>query len=182
MPARNSSVRYGWVAQVLHWGIVALLVVQVTLGKLADSLPVGLERLIMMSRHKSFGITILGLAAIRLAWRLFDRPPPPPAMPRWQEIAARLNHWGLYLILFALPLTGWLMSSAANRPASWFGLVQLPDFIAPDEGLEEIFEETHELLVNVLFALAGLHVAAALKHQFVDRDGLLLRMLPGRRP
>jgi cytochrome b561 len=136
----------------------------------------------MMSRHKSVGITILGIAVIRLAWRWIDRPPALPPMPRWQELAARLNHWALYALLFALPLTGWLMSSAANRPVSWFGLVQLPDFIAPDEGLEEALEETHETLVNVLFALAGLHVAAALKHQFVDRNGLLFRMLPGRRP
>ena len=74
------------------------------------------------------------------------------------------------------------MSSAANRPASWFGLLQLPDFIAPNEGLKETFETAHEFLVNVLFALAGLHIAAALKHQFLDRDGLLLRMLPGRAP
>ncbi len=180
MPARNTSVRYGWVAQALHWAVVVLLVVQVTLGKIADGLPVGLDRLIMMSRHKSFGITILGLAAIRLAWRWIDPPPPLPPMPRWQAVAARLNHWALYALLFALPLTGWLMSSAANRPASWFGFLQLPDLIAPDEGLEEAFEAAHELLVNVLFVLAALHVAAALKHQFLDRDGLLFRMLPGR--
>ena len=180
MPARNSPVRYGWVAQALHWGIVVLLVVQVTLGKIADDLPVGLERLVMMSRHKSFGITILGLAIVRLAWRWFDTPPPPTRMPRWQELAARLNHWALYVLLFALPLTGWLMSSAANRPVSWFGLVQLPDFIAPDEGVEEAFETAHEFLVNALFVLVGLHVAATLKHQFLDRDGLILRMLPGR--
>jgi cytochrome b561 len=182
MPARNSPVRYGWVAQALHWGVVVLLVVQVTLGKIADGLPVGLERLVTMSRHKSFGITILGLAIIRLAWRWLDPPPLPTRMPRWQEVAARLNHWALYVLLFALPLTGWLMSSAANRPASWFGLVQLPDFVAPDERLEEAFEAAHEFLVNALFALVGLHVAAALKHQFVDRDGLFLRMLPGRAP
>jgi cytochrome b561 len=145
-------------------------------------LPVGLDRLVMMSRHKSVGITILGLAAIRIAWRWLDPPPPEPPMPRWQLVAARLNHWALYGLLFALPLTGWLMSSAANRPASWFGFFQLPDLVAPDAGLQEILEEAHELLVNVLFALAGLHVAAALKHQFVDRNGLLLRMLPGRAP
>ncbi len=101
-------------------------------------------------------------------------------MPRWQEIAARLNHWALYALLFALPLSGWLMSSAANRPASWFGLAQLPDFIAPDPGSRRCSRRLHELLVNVLFVLVGLHVAAALKHQFVDRDGLLWRMLPGR--
>ncbi len=180
MPARNSSVRYGSVAQVLHWAIVVMLIVQVTLGKVAHELPVGLERLVMMARHKSLGITILGLALVRLAWRWIDRPPPPPPMPRWQSLAARLNHRALYGLLFALPLSGWLMSSAANRPVSWFGLAQLPDFVAPDPGLKDLFEETHELLVNVLFALAGLHVAAALKHQFIDRDGLLQRMLPGR--
>ena len=182
MPARNSPVRYGSVAQFLHWAIVALLIVQVTLGKLADGLPAGLERFVLISRHKSFGITILGLAVIRLAWRWIDRPPPLPPMPRWQAIAARLNHWALYVLLFALPVTGWLMSSAANRPASWFGLVQLPDFIAPDAGLKELFESAHETLVNVLFALAGLHVAAALKHQFMDHNGLLWRMLPGKAP
>jgi cytochrome b561 len=182
MPARNSPVRYGSVAQFLHWIVVALLIVQVTLGKIAHELPVGLERLAMMSRHKSVGITILGIAVIRLAWRWIDRPPLLPPMPRWQAAAARLNHWALYALLFALPLTGWLMSSAANRPVSWFGLAQLPDFVAPDAGLKEALEETHELLVNVLFALAGLHVAAAIKHQFLDRDGLLFRMLPGRRP
>lgn len=182
MPARNTSVRYGWVAQFLHWAVLALLAVQVVLGKVAHELPVGLERLVMMSRHKSLGITILAIAVLRLLWRWFDRPPPPPPMPRWQHVAASLNHWALYALLFVLPLTGWLTSSAANRPVSVWGLVQLPDFVAPDAGLKEAFEETHEFLVNVLFVLVALHVAAALKHQFIDRDGLIRRMLPGRAP
>jgi cytochrome b561 len=180
MPARNSLVRYGYVAQSLHWVIVGLLVVQVTLGKIADGLPVGLERLIVMSRHKSFGITILALAAVRLAWRWIDRPPPLPAMPGWQRWAAHASHYGLYVLLFALPLTGWLMSSAANRPVSWFGLVQLPDFVAPDKSLQEWMHDAHHFLIWALFAFVGLHVAGALKHQFIDRDGLLFRMLPGR--
>lgn len=180
MPARNTSVRYGSVAQFLHWAILALLVFQVTLGKIAHDLPVGFERLVLMSRHKSLGITILAIAVLRLLWRWVDRPPPPLAMPRWQQVAASLNHWALYALLFALPLTGWLMSSAANRPVSWFGILQLPDFIAPDAGLKEVFEEAHEFLVNVLFALVALHVVAVLKHGFIDRDGLLGRMLPGR--
>lgn len=168
-------------AQFLHWAIVVLLAIQIPLGKIAHELPVGLERLAMMSRHKSVGITILGLALLRLVWRWFDRPPPPPPMPRWQQLASRLNHWSLYALLFALPLSGWLMSSAAARPVSWFGFVQLPDFVAPDAGLKEIFEEVHEVLVILLLALVILHVVAALKHQFVDRDGLMHRMLPGRR-
>jgi cytochrome b561 len=182
MPARNSPVRYGYVAQALHWIIVGLLIVQVTLGRIADELPLGLEKLITLARHKSFGITILGLAVIRLAWRSFNPPPPEPPMPGWQLAAARLNHWALYVILFAMPLSGWLMSSASNIPVSWFGLVQLPDFVEPDRGLKETFEAVHESLSYVLYALAGLHVAAALKHQFVDKDGLIFRMLPGGKP
>jgi cytochrome b561 len=179
MPARNSSVRYGYVAQALHWVVVALLIVQVTIGTIADDMPRGLEKLALLARHKSFGITILGIAVIRLAWRWIDRPPPPPPMPRWQHVAAKLNHWGLYALLFALPLSGWLMSSASNYPVSWFGLVQLPDFIGPDRELKDIFDELHHLFVWFLYALVGLHVAAALKHQFLNRDGLLFRMLPG---
>ena len=85
-------MRYGYVAQTLHWVVVALLTVQVTIGTIADDLPRGLEKLALLARHKSFGITILGIAVIRLAWRWIDRPPPPPPMPRWQHIAANLNH------------------------------------------------------------------------------------------
>ncbi|HEY5559369.1 MAG TPA: cytochrome b [Steroidobacteraceae bacterium] len=180
MPARNTAVRYGFVAQGLHWVIAGLLIVQVTLGKIADDLPLGLDKLALTARHKSVGITILALAAIRLAWRLIDRPPAPPPMPRWQFVASRLTHAAFYVLLFAMPLSGWLMSSASNYPVSWFGLVQLPDFVRPDEGLEHLLEEVHETLAKVLITLAILHVAAALKHQFIDRDGLLTRMLPWR--
>ena len=178
MPARNTNERYGWVAQTLHWVIVFLLIVQFTLGKIADDLPPGLDRLITLARHKSFGITILALAVIRLLWRLINRPPPLPSMPGWQRMAAHLSHAGLYALLFAMPLTGWLMSSAHNYPVSWFGLVQLPDLITPDRDLSHDLEDIHELLSNILLELAAVHVLAALKHQFVDRDGLLLRMLP----
>jgi cytochrome b561 len=168
------------VAQTLHWVIVGLLIVQVALGKIAHELPVGLDKLALLARHKSVGITILGLAVIRLAWRWIDRPPPLPPMPRWQHLAAHLNHWTLYALLFAMPLSGWMMSSASNYPVSWFGLVQLPDLVAPNRSLKEQLEEVHELLAIILIALALLHVAAALKHQYFDRDGLLFRMLPWR--
>ncbi|MGH8197775.1 MAG: cytochrome b [Steroidobacteraceae bacterium] len=167
-------------AQSFHWLIVGLLIVQVTLAKIAVGLPLGLDKLALLARHKSFGITILALAAIRLGWRLFDRPPPLPPMPRWQLVAARANHAALYVLLFAMPLTGWMMSSASNYPVSWFGLVQLPDFVGPDRDLKDLFKLVHKTLSYGLFVLAGLHVAAALKHQLLDRDGLLFRMLPWR--
>ncbi len=180
MGLRNTPERYGSVAQALHWVVVLLLIGQVTVGKIAHEMPDGFDKLVLLARHKSVGITILVLAALRLAWRLSDRPPPLPPMPRWQLVAARANHAAFYLLLFALPFTGWMMSSASNYPVSWFGLVQLPDFVAPDRDLKHLMEEVHETLVKVLIALALLHVGAALKHQFVDRDGLLYRMLPWR--
>ncbi|MBX3703349.1 MAG: cytochrome b [Steroidobacteraceae bacterium] len=180
MGLRNTPERYGSVAQALHWLVVLLLTGQVAVGKIADGMPDGFDKLVLLARHKSVGITILALAVIRLAWRLIDRPPPPPPMPRWQLLASRATHWGFYALLFALPLSGWMMSSASNYPVSWFGLAQLPDLVAPDRDLKHLLEEVHETLVGALIALALLHVAAALKHHFLDRDGLLWRMLPWR--
>ena len=179
MALTNSAQRYGLVPQLLHWLVVLLLALQFLLAELADELPDGLEKLAMLSRHKSVGITLLGLAVLRVAWRLLDRPPPlPAAMPGWQRIAARLTHWALYALLFAMPVTGWMMSSAANYPVSWFGLVQLPDLVGTSHDLHEALEEVHETLAGALLVLVAVHVLAALKHQFVDRDGLLSRMLP----
>ncbi len=182
MPARNSPTRYGTVAQFLHWAVVLLLITQITLAAIAHELPLGLDKLAVLARHKSVGITILGLATLRLAWRLFNPPPAPPPMPRWQQAAARLNHLLLYAFLFLMPLTGWLMSSASNYPVSWFGLVQLPDFVEPDPDLKQLFRDIHGVFAKILIGLVLLHIAAALKHQFFDRDGLLWRMLPGRAP
>ena len=181
MPARNTPERYGYIAQAMHWSIVGLLIVQFTLAIIAEDLPKGLDKLMTLARHKSVGITILSLAILRLAWRFVDRPPPLPPMMRWQAVVARFSHTALYTLLFAMPLTGWMMSSASNYPVSWFGFVQLPDLVAPDPALKEALLEIHDGFSKVLIALAGLHVAAVLKHQFLDRDGLLFRMLPWRR-
>ena len=182
MPLRNTADRYGLVAQALHWAVVALILVQVTLAFIAKNLPLSPAKVGVLANHKSFGITILALATIRLLWRLGNPPPAPLPMPRWQLAASRVSHFTLYALLFAMPLTGWLMSSAANYPVSWFGLAQLPDLVAPDGALKRGLIDVHHLLAKALIALALVHVAAALKHQFIDRDGLLLRMLPGRRP
>ena len=180
MAIMNSSDRYGAVARLFHWLVVALLIVQYVLAESAEELPDGLDKFAMLARHKSVGITILGIAMLRVVWRLIDRPPPMPAMPAWQRAAAFFTHWGLYALLFAMPLTGWMMSSAANYPVSWFGLFQLPDLVGQSEGLEEFFHEAHEILFGILIALAVLHVLAAFKHQFIDGDGLMSRMLPWR--
>jgi cytochrome b561 len=182
MPLRNSADRYGSVAQLLHWLVVALIVVQFALASAAEDLPAGMEKLALIARHKSFGITILLLAALRLAWRFVNQPPPLPAgMGELQRKAARLSHGLLYGLLFALPVTGWMQSSAANYPVSWFNLVQLPDLVGPSESAHDVLHETHEVLATALVVITVLHVLAALKHQFIDKDGVLARMLPGRR-
>lgn len=179
MQLKNDESRYGVVAQFFHWAIVVLIIVQFFLANRADDLPLGAAKVAVLARHKSFGITILGLVLLRLIWRWLNTVPPEPlTMPRWQRIAARVSHIGLYALLVITPIVGWLMSSARNFPVSWFGLVTLPDFIAPNRAAYDALHETHEFLAMTLFWLALLHMAAALKHHFVDRDNVLRRMLP----
>lgn len=180
MALKKDPQHYGPIAQALHWTVVALIIVQVSLALIADDLPRGVEKLALISRHKSFGITILALVILRIVWRLLNTPPPLPPLPRWQHIAARVSHWGMYVLLLAMPLSGWMMSSSANYPVSWFGLAQIPDLVAPSRPLNELMYDLHETFAVMLLTLIAVHVAAALKHQFWDRDGLLWRMLPFR--
>jgi len=187
MSAKNSATRFGFVAQALHWIIAAMIVAQYVLISYAHAAEqarkthplAALEQLVWLARHKSVGLTIFALAVVRIGWRLFSAPPAwPPSMPRWQVLAARATHWAFYALLLALPLSGWLMSSAGNHPVSWFNLFQLPDLVAPSKPLEHFLHEFHELAFDALFAIAIVHVVAALKHHFVDRDDVLRRMLP----
>ena len=108
-----------------------------------------------------------------------SRPPEfPSAMPRWQVLAAKLTHYGFYAVLFVMPISGLVMSAAANYPVAYFGWFTLPNLVAPDESLKELMEVVHATLFDILVALASLHIVAALKHQFIDRDDVLQRMLP----
>lgn len=179
MQLKNDESRYGVVAQLFHWAVVVLIIVQYVLANRAEDLPLGSAKIAVLAQHKSFGITILALALLRLIWRWFNPVPAEPNdIPQWQRLAARVSHVGLYVLLLITPLAGWLMSSARNFPVSWFGLVTLPDFIAPSKPAYEFLHETHEILALTLFWLALLHVAAALKHHFIDKDNVLRRMLP----
>jgi cytochrome b561 len=181
MALSNSSARWGAVAQVFHWVIVWALLAQFVLASAAEELPAGVGKLATLARHKSIGITILLLAVLRLAWRWSQRahsPALPADLKRYERVLAQLIHPGLYGLLFALPLSGWLMSSAKHYTVSWFGWFTLPDLVAPDESLFELLKGTHELLANALLVLAALHVAAALMHHFVRKDTVLTRMLP----
>ena len=179
MPNQSSPNHYGAVAQGFHWVIAGLIVTQFTLGWMAEDLPLGMHKLAMLARHKSFGMTVLMLAVLRLLWRLFHRPPQlPSGMSRTQMILARATHIAFYVLLFAMPLTGWTMSSAKNYSVSWFGLFTWPNLIGPNEQAFNLLKSTHVLLSDALFAIAILHILAALKHHFWNKDDVLIRMLP----
>jgi cytochrome b561 len=179
MPNQSSPTRYGAVAQAFHWLIAALVVTQFVLANLAEDLPIGAHKLALLARHKSFGMTVLMLAILRLLWRLKHRPPELPAgMKPVERMLARSTHIAFYVLLFAMPLTGWLMSSAKNYSVSWFGLFTWPNLIGKNETAFEVLRSTHDILSDVLFIIAVLHILAALKHHFWHKDDVLLRMLP----
>ena len=128
---------------------------------------------------------MLALSALRLAWRLVRRPPALPAdmqaaMPPWQRRVHHGTHYLMYALFFLVPLLGWAYSSAAGFSIVFLGLLPLPDFVPESPALADAIKPLHALAAYALALLALLHVAAALKHQLIDRDGLIGRMLPGR--
>ncbi|MGH8265617.1 MAG: cytochrome b [Steroidobacteraceae bacterium] len=181
MPIRNSIDRYGAVAQTLHWLIVALVLVQVTTALLAHDMPFGPHKAAMLGRHKSFGMTILMLMMLRLLWRLANPAPQlPVTLKSYERGLAHASHYLLYILLFAMPLSGWVMSVAKNYPVSWFHLFTWPNPVAPDKELAVSMEEVHETLAWILGGAATIHILAALRHHFVLKDNVLRRMLPAK--
>lgn len=180
------STRYSAVAMLLHWLLAVLLVGLFCVGLYMADLPFSPQRLKLYNYHKWAGIVVLTLSLLRLLWRLTHRPPELPdavlaLMPGWQRLAHHATHGLMYLLFFAVPLIGWAYSSAAGFSIVVFGVLPLPDFVAADKALAEAIKPWHGLAAEALAVLVVLHVAAALKHQFIDRDGLLDRMRPGRR-
>ncbi|GIX24005.1 MAG: cytochrome b [Caldimonas manganoxidans] len=183
MPA--ASDRYTSTAIVLHWLLALGLLGMLALGMYMTELPMSPARLKLYNWHKWAGIVILALSIWRLSWRWTHRPPALPPhvlqhMPTWQRIAHQGTHGALYCLFFAVPLVGWAYSSAAGFPVVLFGWLPLPDFVPADRALAEALKPWHGLLAYALAALIVLHVLGALKHQFIDRDGLLRRMWWGR--
>lgn len=175
-----SPDRYTRTAIALHWLIAGLIVCAFALGMVMTDLAMSPQKLKFFAWHKWLGITVLGLSAIRAAWRLLHAAPTPVAMPAWQRQASTFTHLFLYALLFLVPLSGWTYSSASGYPVVYLGLVQLPDLVAKDKVLAESLMELHETLAWLLCALFVVHVAAALKHHLIDRDDTLRRMLPWR--
>lgn len=171
--------RYSGVAKTLHWLILALLIAQFifawTMPHIGRNTPVTT----LISLHFTFGLVILAVAVVRLIWRITHREPPPEAgIPPWQTATARIVHWLLYVLLFAVPILGWINASYRGMPIVMFGL-ELPKLIATRAPGWGWTGDIHALIATyVMLGLVGLHVAAALYHYIVRRDRVLQRMLP----
>ncbi|AYH43334.1 cytochrome b [Azoarcus sp. DN11] len=170
---------YARPAVVVHWLIAILVLVALPLGYYMTDLSLSPRKLQLISWHKWIGFTVLLLFIPRLIVRL-TRPVPVPVttMPGWQRIVASITHVVLYVLMIAVPVTGWLMSSAKGFPVVYLGLVPLPDLVGKDEALGDLLKSVHEVLTSGLLTLVGLHIAAALKHHIIDRDETLARMVP----
>ncbi|HEX6638821.1 MAG TPA: cytochrome b [Steroidobacteraceae bacterium] len=179
MTIRNTTRSWGAISKTLHWLIVLLIINQWVIAQRAEAVTDLGDKIFVLGMHKSFGMTIFALAIIRLVWRWLNPVPTLDGVTRsWERVLAHISHLLLYGLIFAMPLTGWLMSSARNFPVSWFGVFQLPDLVAPDKPLYERMNDLHHTLFAVLVCVALLHVAGALKHHFLDRNDVLKRMLP----
>lgn len=177
------SSRYDPIAVTLHWIIALAIITMLALGQVMEDLPIA-YKFQAYNFHKSLGISILALSIFRLIWRFLN---PPPALPEGmkphERFLAHAAHWGLYFLMIAMPLSGWLMVSAMHKyPTVFFGLGEVPFIPMPSgtnpKAASDLLKDAHELLANGAILLIGLHVAAALKHHFMDKDTILTRMLP----
>jgi cytochrome b561 len=174
-----SSYRYTPVAISLHWLVATLIVCAFAIGSYMADLKFSPLKLQLFSYHKWLGVTVFLLVIIRLIWRAKNTPPGlPSTIAAWQQRAAHGLHHVLYVLMFAIPLSGWLMSSAKGVPTVYLGLIALPDLLDKDKALGHTLENIHVTLNYLMLALLVLHVAAALKHHFIERDNTLARMLP----
>jgi cytochrome b561 len=172
--------RYTTIAILFHWLIALMIIGSFTMGLVMTDMPgISPTKLKYYSWHKWAGVTILGLATLRLLWRLSHPAPAYPAiMPGWQKTSADLLHGLLYVFMFAVPLSGYFYTLSAGYPVVYFGLFELPLLIDKSDELKPVLKSLHYWLNMGLAASVALHVAAALKHHFIDRDGILKRMLP----
>ena len=171
--------RYTPTAIFLHWLVALGLVGTFALGFYMEGLPLSPNKLKLYSWHKWAGISLLGLVVVRLAWRLTHRVPELPAtMGPAARFLAHAGHWLLYVLMLAIPVSGWLMSSAQGVPVVWFGVLPLPDLVSRDAALGALLRDIHVTLNYTLLVVVIGHVAAALQHHFIKKDTVLARMLP----
>ena len=174
-----TSTRYTFTAIRLHWLVTFLIIIAFPLGIFMSDMALSPLKLQLISYHKWLGITIFLFAVIRLIWRVKNPPPPlPESLLNWQKTVTHVVHYLLYVLIFAIPLTGWLMSSAKGFQTVYFGVLPLPDLIGKDKELGDLLKEVHEILNFTMLGLVIAHAAAALKHHFIEHDDILVRMLP----
>lgn len=177
MHLKNTKQDFGGVAILVHWIIAILMIGLIALGLYMVDLPVSLEKLKFFGWHKEYGILVLMLAIVRISWRLYNITPSLDSLPWWERLAARSMHWIFYGFMFAMPLTGWMLSSASGLSVSFFGLFLLPNLVPPSDTLRVLLTNIHQWLGYALIAAIAGHTAAALKHQFINKDGILRRMI-----
>jgi cytochrome b561 len=180
-PMSALPLRHDNVAIAFHWLLALMLVASFSVGLYMSGLPFSVQRVKLFNYHKWAGMTILALTVLRLLWRLSHVQPPEAPGPRWQQRAAKATHVAMYLLCLAIPMVGWAYSSAKGFQIVVYGVLPLPNLLQVDPDLAERIKPWHGWLAYALAALVLLHVAAAFKHHFVDHDGLLRRMRPGRR-
>jgi cytochrome b561 len=169
--------RYNPVTILLHWGTALFIFAAFPLGIYMADLELSPTKLQLFSYHKWLGVTVFFLVAVRLGWRAGHPAPAPIAgMPRWQEVSSVAIHHLLYLFMIVVPISGWLMSSAKGFQTVWFGILPLPDLLHKNKELGDLLEEVHGFLAFSMGLLIAVHFAAALKHQLIDKDGLMMRM------
>jgi len=209
MGLRNSTWSYGGVARTLHWVIAFLIVALLIVGWTMEDAPAE-SKFMIYTMHKSFGLLVLALVLCRIVWRVADPPPPPsPEIPKLMHLMASLGHLGLYGLMLAMPLSGWLLNSAAGRPLNWFmvegwsvpsltnglaagnnpelsgWMLALHNLLVEEDApatLKSLSGEVHEVLAIMIVALVLVHAGAALYHHFVRRDNTLARMTPFVKP
>lgn len=177
-PVSSRLNTYTATAIAFHWLMAMILTANFALGVTMSDLELSPQKLQFISWHKWTGITLLGLVTLRFLWRAFAERPPLLPSATWQRRIAKLSHFLMYLLMFAIPISGWVMSSAGGFTVTYLGLFPLPDLVAKDKQLFELLKEVHEILNFTLLGLVILHVLAVLKHQFIDRDATLARMVP----
>ena len=179
MLVRNTNNRYGIVAICLHWLMAILIIGLVCVGLYMTDIPIGALKLKLYGWHKEFGLLVLMLVMVRIVWRLRNISPLLPAsIPAWQRFSAHAVHWAFYGFMFAMPLSGWVMTSAAGLKPSFFGLFVFPGLVTPDEELFSLFQIIHRWLAYGLIVTFFAHVGAALKHLVINKDGVFQRMFP----
>jgi cytochrome b561 len=179
------SFYYNATAKTFHWLMALLIACMLLLGVLMTTGDIldGHGKSVAMHMHESLGMIVLGLGLLRLMWRFIHRPPPFPPMPHWERIAALAMHAILYVLLIAMPLVGWMIISTMPHNALFFGLFPIPNLpVLPDltnkKDVREILENIHWTLARIIVGFVVLHAGAALKHHFIERDDVLLRMTP----